>query len=289
MARSMTGYGAGSARLGGGTLSVEIRSVNHRHVDLRLDLPKELAPIAYEVEPSLRARLVRGRYDVTARLDGAATPPLLDRERARAAYRELAALRDDLAPGSALSVAVLANLPELFRATSAWTRDDLVQSFEEAANGALLALVAMRTHEGRHLADDVRARLEEARTQRARIAEEVPLTVERERRRLSERIARLVEPGISFDPGRIELEVVLFADRADVSEELARLASHFEQAERLLSSDDAVGKKLDFLLQEMVREATTIGSKSPSAPIAHAVVELKTAIERMREQAQNLE
>jgi uncharacterized protein (TIGR00255 family) len=285
----MTGYGAGSARLGGGTLSVEIRSVNHRHVDLRLDLPKELAPIAYEVEPSLRARLVRGRYDVTARLDGAATPPLLDRERARAAYRELAALRDDLAPGSALSVAVLANLPELFRATSAWTRDDLVQSFEEAANGALLALVAMRTHEGRHLADDVRARLEEARTQRARIAEEVPLTVERERRRLSERIARLVEPGISFDPGRIELEVVLFADRADVSEELARLASHFEQAERLLSSDDAVGKKLDFLLQEMVREATTIGSKSPSAPIAHAVVELKTAIERMREQAQNLE
>jgi uncharacterized protein (TIGR00255 family) len=285
----MTGYGAGSARLGGGTLSVEIRSVNHRHVDLRLDLPKELAPIAYEVEPSLRARLVRGRYDVTARLDGAATPPLLDRERARAAYRELAALRDELAPGTALSVAVLASLPELFRATPEWTRDELVRSFEEAANGALHALVAMRTHEGRHLADDVRTRLEEARTQRARIAEEVPLTVERERRRLSERIARLVEPGTSVDPGRLELEVVLFADRADVSEELARLASHFEQAERLLSSDDAVGKKLDFLLQEMVREANTIGSKSPSAPIAHAVVELKTAIERMREQAQNLE
>ncbi|MBM4375603.1 MAG: YicC family protein [Deltaproteobacteria bacterium] len=289
MARSMTGYGAGSARLAGGTLSVEVRSVNHRHIDLRLDLPKELASIAYEIEPGLRARLARGRYDVTARLDGAATPPLLDRARARAAYQELAALRDELAPGTALSVAALVNLPELFRATPEWTRDDLVKSFEDAAEEALRGLAAMRGEEGRHVTDDVRARLAEARMQRARIAEEVPLTVERERRRLSERVARLVEPGASVEPGRLELEVVLFADRADVSEELARLASHFEQAERLLAEDGAVGKKLDFLLQEMVREANTIGSKSQSAPIAHAVVELKTAIERMREQAQNLE
>lgn len=289
MARSMTGFGAGTARLGDGTLAVEIRSVNHRHVDLRLDLPDALASIAFEIEPRVRARLVRGRYDVTARLEGSAATPVFDRERARAIHRELSALRDELAPGTEVPLAAIVGVPDLYRSTPTWTRSDLSRAFEDAATRAFDALTAMRAVEGRAIEADVRGRLAEARTLRARIAEEVPRTVARERTRMAERVAKLLEPGHALDAGRLELEIVLLADRADVSEELARLGSHLDQVERLLESDAPLGKKLDFLLQEMVREANTIGSKSQSAPIAHAVVDLKTAIERMREQAQNVE
>jgi uncharacterized protein (TIGR00255 family) len=289
MARSMTGFGAGSAPLAGGTLTVEVRSVNHRHVDVRLELPEELASIALEVEPWLRSKLVRGRYDVTARLATPQVARAIDRPRAVAIYRELATLRDELAPGTELNIASLASIGELFHRTPAFARSELLDTFRTAATLALEGLASMRATEGEAIAADIRGHLAAARRQCERITDEVPRSVEHVRTKLRERLGRLLDPSVTLDRDRLELELVVFADRSDVSEELARLESHFTQLDRLLDASEPVGRKLDFLAQELMREANTTGSKSQSASIALAVVELKTAIERIREQLQNLE
>lgn len=289
MARSMTGFGAGRAALDEGGLRVEIRAVNHRHVDLRVELPPSLAGLAYEAERRLRPRLTRGRFDVAVELEGLAAPAAIDPERAAAAYQELAALRDALAPGTELPIGVLAQVPEVFRATPRWSRAAALEAFDVAATMALEGLGRMREAEGRAVTADVLARLAEARALRASILAAVPELVEAHRTRLHERLRRLLAPEVPLDPGRLEVEIALLADRSDVSEELARLASHFDQLEATLASPEPVGRRLDFLLQETMREANTVGSKSASAAIAHAVVDLKTAIERMREQVQNLE
>ncbi|MBM4357222.1 MAG: YicC family protein [Deltaproteobacteria bacterium] len=285
----MTGFGTGTTALGGGRLTVEIRSVNHRHIDLRFDLPEELASIALEIEPWLRAQLVRGRHDVVARLTTSTSASLIDRERAAAIYRELSSLRDELAPGTELAITALTSVGEVFRRTPAFGRHELLEAFRAAATTALAGLVTMRQVEGASLATDIRGHVAEARRRCDQIALEVPRSIEAARQRLLDRIRRLLDPSITANPARLELELVLFADRTDVSEELARLESHLRQLEQLLDAAEPVGRKLDFLTQELMREANTTGSKSQSAAIAHAVVELKTAIERIREQVQNLE
>lgn len=289
MARSMTGYGAGEASLDAGTLAIEIRSVNHRYVDLRLNFPDELAALAFEVEQKLRPKLQRGRFDVAARLTTPTPATALDRERALAVYHALAALRDELAPQTELPVTVLASVPDLFRTTPGWSRASLLASFETASDVALAALTQMRESEGRAITDDMRKRLAEARELRRTIEAELPAVVASHLLKLKERIARLIETELPVDQGRLELELAIFADRSDVGEELARLESHFNQLDALFSENEPVGRKIDFLLQELMREANTLGAKSQSATITYAVVALKTAIERMREQAQNLE
>jgi len=285
----MTGYGAGEAPLGAGTLTVEIRSVNHRYVDLRLNFPEELERMAFDVERLLRPRLQRGRFDVSARVTQGSAPTTFDRERAIALYHDLAELRDELAPNTELPLTVLAAVPDLFRAAPCWDRETLLASFEVASMRALAAVAVMREAEGEALTADIRARLAEARALRQALLAEVPAAVDAHRTRLRERIGKLLDTDMGLDPSRLEVELAVFADRSDVSEELSRLESHFAQLDTLLSSNEPVGRKIDFLLQEFMREANTLGSKSQATAIAHAVVELKTAIERMREQAQNLE
>ena len=289
MARSMTGFGSGEAELAGGRLSLELRSVNHRHLDLRLNLPVELSTIAFDVEQRLRAKLGRGRFDVTARVDGTSLASGLDRGRARAAFRALADLRDELAPGAELPLGLLGSVPELFRSAPAYDRDALLAAFDVASIAANADLTRRREVEGRALAGDMRTHLAVARDSCAAIAREAPTVVESHRQRLRERIRRLLDADVALDPGRLEQEIAIAADRCDVSEELARLSCHFDQLEAQLDKDGPIGRKIDFLLQEMSREANTVGSKSQSAVVAQAVVELRTAIERIREQAQNLE
>jgi uncharacterized protein (TIGR00255 family) len=164
----------------------------------------------------------------------------------------------------------------------------------EPALGALAAalddLDAMRGREGRELARDLGARLGEARAARETIGARAGDQAERARTRLRERLARLLaDTAIELDEGRLEVEVALIADRSDISEELARLDSHLAELERLLGADGPLGRRIDFLLQEVAREANTIGAKSLDAETTQSVVALKTAVERMRQQAQNVE
>lgn len=289
--RSMTGHGVGDAPLGDGRVLVEVRAVNHRYLDVRVRLPTELAEHAGVVEERVRKSLRRGRVEVLGRLDGEVCgPPTLDEARARAAFAQLSALRDELRPDEPVPLSLLGCVPDLFstqgRVDHEVTRAAVVAATDRACEEAW----TMRAREGEALAADLRGHLDALRSQLEVVKAHGPSVVEAYRARLRQRMERLLEDSdVSLDPGRLEHEVALFADRADVAEEVARLASHAAQMRDLLAGrDETAGKRLDFLLQEMTREANTIGSKSSDAELARAVVEMKASISRMREQAQNV-
>ncbi|MBW2528720.1 MAG: YicC family protein [Deltaproteobacteria bacterium] len=289
--RSMTGFGVGEAPLAGGRVVVETRSVNHRFLEVRVNVPAELQPHAFALDQRVRKPLGRGRIEVTARLFGPALPaPELDVDRARAAFSALAELRDELAPGTDLPLELLAAVPELFRVATEPEHEAARRALEVALDAAVAALMTMRSREGEALAADLRGHLEQSRRISEAIQQLTAEVVEAFRRRLQGRMAAMLEAvDAELDPGRLEAEVALLADRCDVSEELARLASHVDQFGELLSASEPVGRTLEFLLQEMAREANTIASKSPDARLTQHAVSLKACIERLREQVQNVE
>jgi uncharacterized protein (TIGR00255 family) len=289
--RSMTGFGLGEAPLAAGKLAVEIRGVNHRFLDVRVRMARELGDLAAFVEQLARERLARGRYEVAMRVDGTVIgAPVLDRDRARTAYRSLCELRDEIAPGTDVPLSLLAAIPDLFVSSVEREVERLRQAARVAFDAAVAALDAMRSHEGGALRNDLVKRLGRVRHTAEAIERRAPDVVEIHRQRLRERAERLrMATELEIDGARLEQEIALFAERSDVCEELTRLESHCAQFVALLSSDETVGRRLDFLLQEMAREANTVGAKSPDAQIAHAIVEVKAEIERMREQVQNVE
>jgi uncharacterized protein (TIGR00255 family) len=290
----MTGFGLGDAPLGSGKLVAEIRAVNARYFDVRVRLPRELADHAMLVEQVLRERATRGRFEIGVRSEGAVTvPPALDRERARAAWTALRELRDELAPGAELPFATLTAVPDLFAPAGDRDQGDARAALRSATIAALEALDGMRAREGAALADDLTARAERVRSLVASVRSRSAEVVDVQRRRLRARVERLLgtggEPAPALDPARLEQEIALLADRADVTEELTRLGIHVDHFLGFLRSDEPTGRRLDFLLQEMGREINTVGAKSQDAAIAHAVVEAKSELERMREQVQNVE
>jgi uncharacterized protein (TIGR00255 family) len=287
----MTGFGLGEVPLGSGKLEVEIRGVNHRFLDVRVRVPRELGDMTGFVEQMSRERLTRGRYEVAMRVEGTAlTLPVLDRDRARAAYRALCELRDEVAPGSEVPLSILASIPDLFVSSAERETERVREATRAAFDSALLALDAMRVREGMALREDLARRLARIRQIASDIFKRSPDVLESHRKRLRDRAERLrcaVE--MDVDTPRLEQEIAMFAERSDISEELTRLESHSSQFSDLIDGEEAMGRRLDFLLQEMSREANTVGAKSPDAAISHAIVEVKAEIERMREQVQNVE
>lgn len=290
--RSMTGQGVGRAEIEGGhgRITVEIRAVNHRYLDVRTRVAPELLEHLGALEERVRKSLVRGRVEVGARLVGRASGlPTLDKEAARAAFAQLAELRDELRPDEPVPLSLLATVPDLWAGSSEAGTEVVRAALDAAADAACAAVWEMREVEGRALAADLRGHLEVLERSSAEVRARVPDVVAAYREKLRSRIEQLLEnTPAQLDEGRLEHEVAMFADRADIAEELSRLASHLEQADKLLGEPEARGKRLDFLLQEMSREVNTIGSKSNDAELAHAVVEMKAAVSRMREQAQNV-
>jgi uncharacterized protein (TIGR00255 family) len=289
--RSMTGFGVGEAPLGGGKLGVEIRGVNHRFLDVRVRAPRELGDVSGFVEQIAREKLTRGRYDVAMRVDAAGlNAPVLDRARARTVFRELCDLRDELAPGADVPLSLLAAIPDLFVSSSESELERIRTATRGAFAVALRGLDAMREREGATLREDLIKRLDRVRQLAREVERRSPEVLEAHRKRLRERAERLrLGTDLDVDAPRLEQEIAIFAERCDVCEELTRLESHCGQFSALLASEEAIGRRLDFLLQEMAREANTIGAKSLDARVSHAVVEIKAEIERMREQVQNVE
>jgi uncharacterized protein (TIGR00255 family) len=300
----MTGFGAGSASLGPGKLSLEVRSVNHRYLDVRVRLPQELVGEALFLEQSARACLARGRFDIAVRYDG---PPLASRfdvEKARRVYRELAQLRDELAPGSELPVGVLAAVPDLHVAQSSFDAKTVQAALGHALGEAFSNLDAMRLREGAALRAELTARLDSCRTLHRAIRDRAPDSLREHAIRVRNRVERLVaDVSGKVEPGRLEAEIALLADRGDITEEVVRLESHFSQLGSFLDAAEPapegakpaagapapIGRRLDFLLQEIGREANTVGAKCQDAELGHQVMELRAEIERMREQVQNVE
>ncbi len=288
--KSMTGLGIGEAPLCDGRLVVEVRSLNHRFLDVRVRLPTELSDHAFFLEQLARERLSRGRYDIGVRAEGTLGPTTVAVDRARAVYEAMARLRDELAPATELPVAFLASLPDLLVPGSPHGQDDVRDALGRGLAAALDGLAYMRRTEGEALGRELRGRLAKARHLRASIAGRAADLVTSYRDRLRERVDRLLaDSRVRVEQGRVETEIAILADRSDVTEELVRLGSHFDQFENLIGFDEPVGRRLDFLLQEVGREANTVGSKIQDAQVAHLVVDLKAEIERLREQVQNVE
>ena len=287
----MTGFGVGRAPLGQGRIVVEARSVNHRFLDIRVRAPRELADVTMHLEQRARKNLRRGRFEFVLRADGVITQPSsIDEVRAQAVYESLVALRDRIAPEAEVPFSILATVPEIFVADTRDQHAATLEAVEQALDQALATAEAMRQHEGGALHKDLLARLVTLRKHVKIIGARRNEIVNSFRRRLRERVQRLLTGlDVEVDPSRVEQEVAISAERCDVQEELTRLESHFCQFEKLSETQEPVGRRLDFLLQEMAREINTIGAKSQDASVAHAVVEIKAEIERMREQVQNVE
>ncbi len=291
--RSMTGFGVGEVPLGAGRVVAEIRGVNHRFLEVRAKLPRDLADLTLFAEQAARERLRRGRFEIGVRTEGPALPGgALDRERARAAFRALAELRDELAPGAELPLSLLAAVPDLFVPAGGPQMEAARLSVRGAIELAIAAMDRMCLTEGEALAADLRGRLGTVRGLVKDVAARSAGTRDAVRRRLSDRVERLLaDRDLALAPGRLEAEIALIADRADVAEELTRIGSHLDQLDGIVSGPEgeAVGRRLDFLLQEMVREVNTLGAKSQDASISHHVVSIKVELERIREQVQNVE
>lgn len=289
--RSMTGFGIGHAPFGAGRLCIELKSLNHRYLDVRVRVPPELGDHAFFVEHLARSRLSRGRFDLQVRTEGqTATVPVLDVARVRNIFAQLVALRDELTPGAELQISALLGLPGIYLEADEHRADRVRVAIAAAFDEALVSLDQMRVREGANLALVLGEHLERASGLTARCATRARESVQLHHERLRERVSRLVEDSTSpVDPARLAQEVALIADRSDVTEEIARLSSHFEQFRSLLTAGEPCGRKMDFLLQEMGRETNTLGAKSQDAVLSHLVVELKAEAERMREQVQNVE
>lgn len=295
MLRSMTGFGSAEAPVDATTqIRVELRSVNHRYLEVRARVSPALSGKVHAIEELVRARAVRGRVDVVARLEGPLASGIrLDRERAASAYRELTALRDELAPSEPVPLTLLAAVPDLFRLAEDLDSEAIDRAIAGATSGALDALDAMREKEGHALEHELLSRLTIAAFIVPTIEERAAKSPPDHRAKLRARIDALLQTQanreLAIDDDRIEQEIAILADRLDVSEEIVRLRSHLAQAEELVKKErDPVGRRLDFLLQELARETNTIGSKSADSTIAQSVVQLKAELERIREQVQNV-
>lgn len=296
----MTGFGVGDVTLvvdgraaPRGRVVAEIRSVNQRFLDVRARLPRELADLSLFAEQVARERLRRGRVELVVHTEGAVVSPcVLDMERARAALIALGELRDELAPGSEVPLSLLASVPDLFAPPAGSELSALRGTIKQAIERAVEAMEAMCRREGDALAADLRARCALLRELCVDVTVLADCARETVRRRLRERVERLLAGAdLLIDAVRVETEVVLIAERSDVAEELTRLASHLDQFCAVLADDrgEPVGRRLDFLLQEMLREANTLGAKAQDAALSHKVVAIKVELERLREQVQNIE
>lgn len=295
MIRSMTGYGAGSAEASGLKVAVELRSVNNRFADIKLRLPDELVPD----EPGLRRRIGetvrRGRVDCEIRLERegrAAAPIVLNRAAVEAALAAFKTLREDYGVVGEWDLAAVLRVPGVLETVRGGTPldDGDRATLGTALDAALAALDAERAREGRRLQEDLVARVDTMSALVGAIRERAAHIPEALRTRTHERVQALLSQ-IPVDPARLAQEVAFLADRGDLTEEVVRLQGHLDQGRALLAEPDGepVGKRLDFLLQEIHRETNTIASKSQDLDISRQALALKAEAERIREQAQNLE
>jgi uncharacterized protein (TIGR00255 family) len=292
MIRSMTGYGAAEIERNGQRLGAEIRSVNHRFCEVSVRAPKAVLLFEDQIRQLIQDRFSRGKFNLTLSWSGAGGEGEVLRLNEAVADRYVALmsqLRERYGLSGDLDLRTLATLPDLFAwEHSAMSDEETWVMVQELVGRACDSMNQMKGREGAALAADLEKRLGILRAQLRHVAERAPLRPGEAKDRMVSRIKPLLDD-VEMDPVRIAQEVAMLADRLDCTEECVRLDAHLDQFRHLIEGPELAGRKLNFLLQEMNREANTIGSKANDVEIAHAVIVMKEEIERLREQVQNVE
>ena len=292
MIRSMTGFGRAEATVGGKLITVELKSVNHRYFEFNCRTSRGYAFLEEKLKSYVSTRVSRGKIDMFVSItsvEDSDVEVVVNNSLATAYTKAFAELSEAYKVENDLTASILARIPDVL--TVHKVQEDENEIYElvlPVASEAVDKFVAMREVEGKRLSDDVMGRAKTILDIVSAIEERSPETVKEYEKRLYDRISELLESA-TVDQQRILTEAAIFADKVAVAEETVRLRSHFDQMEIIMQSSEAVGRKLDFIMQEMNREANTIGSKVTDAELAHKVVDIKAELEKIREQIQNIE
>lgn len=292
MIKSMTGYGSAKGTAAGLALSVELKSVNNRYLDVSVKLPRTLMFAEEPVRSAVAKHITRGKVDVFITADASQSDSVevrVNEALLRGYISALGEVRDKFSLTDDMSLMSLCRLPEVLSTERReLDADELTSGLLAILEEALSGYDAMREREGEKLRDDVLVRIDEIGRLTGIVEERSPQTVAEYRARLEQKLRETLE-GMSVDDSRVLTECAIFADRVAVDEETVRLRSHLSQLKAMASGESPIGRKMDFLIQELNRESNTIGSKCQSADIARVVVDLKAEIEKIREQIQNVE
>lgn len=292
MIYSMTGFGRGEFKSNEAEVSVEIRAVNHRYSDISVKMPKYLSFLEERIREYIQGNISRGRIDVYVsydQLERKASEIRLNLELAGNYFSALEQLKAQTGIKDSIPLSLIAAFPDVIVARQSEMDEEKIWSqLSEALGQAVKALLQMRRKEGENLKQDILEKLETIGTSVLEIKNRAQYVVQEYQQRLEKRIDEL-NKGLEMDKDRLCQEVVIFADKSNIDEELVRLKSHISQTVSTLKSGGAVGRKLDFLIQEMYREINTIGSKGNDLEISKKVIDVKTELEKIREQIQNIE
>ncbi len=291
MIKSMTGFGRATYEVDGRTYTVEIKSVNHKYNDINIRLPRFLNSIEDELRKQIQANISRGKIDVFINFDNYSDKGYnikINRNLAKEYLTELKSLADETGIPFELSVIDVSKLPDILKMEEDGDEELIAKELKVALSEALNNFVDMRTKEGEKLAEDMKKRVDWIEVKVGEIAKFSSTLVEEYIEKLETRVKELMKTDV-VDETRLAQEIVIYSDKCSIEEELTRLNSHISQFNELLKGSSPIGKKFDFLVQEMNREVNTIGSKANCLEITNRVIDIKTEIENIREQIQNIE
>ena len=294
MIKSMTGFGRSEYTDGKRNITVEIKSVNHRYSDISVRMPRRYSFAEDKIKASVKAILIRGKVEVSVMVEYITENDMtikLNEPLARQYYDNLRELKENFGLSGDISLEMIANMPDVLKAIpDVEDEEEITKAILIPVEQAAANLEAMRKAEGEKLAEDLMAKGQNIKELLDKIAERAPMVVVDYTARLKERISELLDGNAALPEERILTEAAIFADKCSIDEEITRLDSHLIQMKKIIDSPkDAEGKKIDFLVQEMNREANTIGSKANDISITGYMLEIKSEIEKIREQVQNIE
>ena len=289
--KSMTGFGRASLESNGKNYIIEIKTVNNKYSDITVKSPKRLSFMEDKIRKQIANRITRGKVEVLVSFfdfSNKSKNVVLNKEIAKEYIKQLREIADENNLSENISVVEIAKLPDILNSIDSDNDEEIASEALQCLNMALDSLIEMRKTEGENIKQDLLVRIERVQNLVDKIAENSKGIVEEYVSKLEKRVKEILKTDV-VDENRIAQEAVIYADKASIEEELTRLNSHIVQFKELVNSDGPVGKKLDFMIQEMNRETNTIGSKAGSGEITKAVIDLKVELEDIREQIQNIE
>lgn len=289
--KSMTGFGRASLESNGKNYIIEIKTVNNKYSDITVKSPKRLSFMEDKIRKQITNRITRGKVEVLVSFfdfSNKSKNVVLNKEIAKEYIKQLREIADENNLSENISVVEIAKLPDILNSIDSDNDEEIASEALQCLNMALDSLIEMRKAEGENIKQDLLVRIERVQNLVDKIAENSKGIVEEYVSKLEKRVKEILKTDV-VDENRIAQEAVIYADKTSIEEELTRLNSHIVQFKELVNSDGPVGKKLDFMIQEMNRETNTIGSKAGSGEITKAVIDLKVELEDIREQIQNIE